>query len=389
MTSDSANINPASPPRVLMVAAEASSALYAQRLLEHWEGRDFEAFGVGSQEMVDIGFKAIGKAEEMAVMGLQEVVSHWDVISKAYKSILEECKKNPPKFALLLDYPGFNLRLAKDLKKLGIPVVYYISPHIWAWKKKRIHKIKKVVDKMLVLFPFEVELYEKHNVDVEFVGHPLVDEIDSYVGTAEELQRRKDRYGFGKNKVVALMPGSRHSELKYILEPQIKAAEELYKKYPSLNYALFVAPTLDLKEVKLMLPKYGFPLTIIKEEPLKMIPLADIVLCASGTATLFVGLFKKPLVVMYKMNAFTVFIGQFLVRSLKFFGLVNIVMGREVAPELFQGAANVDNLVKHMEVYISDSKAYEAAVSDLSLVREKLGNDNVTQKVSDAIERFW
>ncbi len=372
-----------------MVAAEASSALYAQRLLEHWQDREFEAFGVGSQEMVDVGFTAVGKAEEMAVMGLQEVISHWDVISKAYKAILEECKSNPPKFALLLDYPGFNLRLAKDLKKLGIPVVYYISPHIWAWKKKRIHKIKKVVDKMLVLFPFEVDLYKKHNVDVEFVGHPLVDEIDSYVGTAEELQSRKDRYGFGKNKVIALMPGSRHSELKYILEPQIKTAQELYKKYPSYNYALFVAPTLNLHEVKSMLPRYDFPLTIIKEEPLKMIPLADIVLCASGTATLFVGLFKKPMVIMYKMNALTVFVGRFLVRSLKFFGLVNIVMDREVAPELFQEQANVENLVKHMEVYISDPEAYQNAVNDLSQVRKSLGSQNVTKTVSDAVEKFW
>jgi len=380
-----------SKPSVLMVAAEASSALYAQRLIEHWQsvGKDFNAFGVGSKAMAEIGFHNIGKAEEMAVMGLQEVISHWGVISTCYKAILAECKKNPPDFALLLDYPGFNLRLAKDLKKMGIPVVYYISPHIWAWKKRRIHKIKKVVDKMLVLFPFEVPLYEKHNVDVEFVGHPLADEIDRYELNEDQLQRKKDRYGFGKNKVLALMPGSRISELKYILETQIKTAEKLYEEFPSFNYVLLIAPTLDIETVKSMLPRYKIPLAFIKEEPMEMIPMADVVLCASGTATLFVGLFKKPMIIMYKMSSLTVFIGRFLVRSLKYFGLVNIVMQKEVCPELFQEKASVENICKYLNPLMSDPVAYKNMVQDLSQVRESLGAGKVTLKVASSIESFW
>jgi lipid-A-disaccharide synthase len=161
--------------RVLIVSAEASSALYARRLLEAWQKHDIKvsAFGVGDQKMLELGFQALGRSENMAVVGIKEVLRHYSHIKKVFYDILAECDREKPKFALLLDYPDFNFRLAKELKKRGIRVIYYISPQLWAWRKGRLSLVKKYIDKMLVLFPFEKDFYRENGVDVEFVGHPL------------------------------------------------------------------------------------------------------------------------------------------------------------------------------------------------------------------------
>ena len=167
--------------KILIVAAEASSCLYAQRLLQHWKlnGQLVEAFGIGNDAMALEGFECLARAEDLAVVGVQEVIAHWSVIKNAFYRVLAEVEKRRPQVVLLLDYPGFNLRLAKKLKTMGIPVVYYISPQVWAWKSGRVKTIQNVVDKMLVIFPFEVDFYALHGVQVEFVGHPLLDELEA------------------------------------------------------------------------------------------------------------------------------------------------------------------------------------------------------------------
>ena len=174
-------------PSVLIVAAETSSCLYALRLLQHWkkQGLKVNAFGIGNREMEAEGFQIIGRSEELAVVGIQEVLAHFGDIKKAFYGLLDSAKEKKPQVALLLDYPGFNLRLAKRLKAMQIPVVYYISPQVWAWRTGRVNFIRRVVDRMLVLFPFEREFYEKHHVPVDFVGHPLLDEL------GPQLVRRK------------------------------------------------------------------------------------------------------------------------------------------------------------------------------------------------------
>ncbi len=184
--------------RVLIVAGEASSSLYAQRILEQWQslGKSVDAFGIGSQSMEKLGFRRLGKSEEMAVVGLSEVIKHFPLIRRVYNSLLAECDRLQPDFALLLDYPDFNLRLAKDLKARGIKVIYYISPQVWAWRRGRVNLIRKVVDEMLVLFPFEESFYREHGVKATFVGHPLLDELELRRGASSSEQRvRRERYG--------------------------------------------------------------------------------------------------------------------------------------------------------------------------------------------------
>ena len=361
---------------VLIVAAEASSTLYAKRLLEHWiqEGQKVHSFGVGSREMEAQGFEIVGRSEELAVVGLQEVLSHWSEIKKTFKSLLTQVEKRKPKFALLLDYPDFNLRLAKKLKALGIPVVYYISPQVWAWRKSRVHKIKKVVDKMLVLFPFEKEFYESHGVPVQFVGHPLLDELGERYFSDDYFKLRRSRYGLKpEDKLLGLMPGSRHSELKYHLNLQIEVARGLVRKDPHLKVGLLVAPTFEVNEVRRLLPLIDFPLMFIKDDPFRMIHITDGVLCASGTATLLVGLMKKPLVIMYKMNGLTAFFLRRLVRGTKYFGMVNLILNKEVGEEFFQEKTNVKDLSEATRKILYSEEWIQKVRSELDSLSDQLG----------------
>ncbi|MGE0763485.1 MAG: lipid-A-disaccharide synthase [Bdellovibrionales bacterium] len=374
---------------ILIVAAEASSTLYAQRLLEHWraKGVPVKAFGIGSRQMETLGFEIIGRSEELAVVGLQEVIAHWSVIKGAFHGLLAQAEKRRPKVALLLDYPDFNLRLAKKLKKMGIKVVYYISPQVWAWRQSRVHLIKRVVDQMLVLFPFEVDFYKRFGVPVQFVGHPLLDELAPELFSAEAKRLERGRYGITDNDtVLALMPGSRKSELKHHLQVQIEAAGKLRQTLPGLKTLLLVAPTFSVDEIKALLPPTDVPLMLIKDEPFKMINLADVVLCASGTATLMVGLMDKPMVVMYRMNAVTAWIAKRFVRSTAHFGLINLVLNERVVPELFQEQADSNGLASALRPLLQDSSLRQQMANRLHQAKQRLGERGATQRVADAVE---
>ncbi len=379
-------------PEILIVAAEASSALYAQRLLEHWQSRDlkFRAFGIGSQAMEQLGFERLGRSEELAVVGLTEVISHWGQIKSAFHALVDAAKTRKPKVALLLDYPDFNLRLAKQLKKQGVKVVYYISPQVWAWRTSRVKTIKKWIDKMLVLFPFEVNFYRQHEVDVEFVGHPLLDELNPELMQKDWQDYQRSRYGIKSGEVLlALMPGSRKSELNHHLEDQIRAAEEMTRTRPNLRVALLVAPTFSTEELRSRLPRTSLPLILMKEDPFKMIAMADVVLCASGTATLMVGLLAKPMVIMYRMNPVTAFLAKRFVKATRFFGLINLVMDQLVVPELFQDQAKISDLVRELAPLVDQSELRSEKQKSLLDSRNRLGSSGATLRVAKVVEGLW
>jgi len=378
--------------KVLIVAAEPSSCLYAQRLLEHWkrEGLSVEAFGIGDKAMAQVGFECIGHAEELAVMGFVEVLGHWKVIKTAFYKLLDAAKTRKPDFVLLLDYPGFNLRFAKKAKALGLPVVYYLSPQVWAWKQGRVKTIREIVDKMLVAFPFEVDFYKKHDVTVEFVGHPLLDELDPKHFDPEARSRHRAKYGVtDADLVLALMPGSRTTELKYHLAPQLEAARTLVQRHPQLKVMLFVAPNFSKEEIQAQLAGLDFPLILIKDEPFTMIDLADVVLCASGTATLMVGLLEKPMVIMYKVNPITAFIAGFFVQHTKHFGLINLVLDQAVAPELFQKGADAPHLVKQIDPLLVSATERRDMAAKLKDAKNRLGNPGATKRVAEVLKEYW
>lgn len=375
---------------ILIIAAEASSVLYAEQLIRRWkeEGRQHLYWGVGSRSMEkELGFRCFGYAEEMAVMGFAEVFSQYSKIRAVFKNIVHQIESSPPDVAILIDYPGFNLKLSKELHDRKIPVVYYISPQVWAWKKNRVHTIKANVDKMLVVFPFEKDFYEKLEIPVEYVGHPLLDELQDVHLDEQQIQRRRGRLGLmPHHKVLGLMPGSRHQEIERHLDIQIKTAESLLEKHKDLRVILFVAPTLTKEDLKAKIENIQFPIIMIKDEPYNMISLADGVLAASGTATLMVGLLEKPMVIMYRMSPLTAFIGKRIVKG--FFGLVNILSRKEIVPEVFQEKATPEILAPLMERALYD-EAWRARVKkDLRQLKNELGEKGVIRRVAKAIESY-
>lgn len=378
--------------QVLIVAAEASSVTYAQRILETWkkQGRKIHAFGVGSQDMENLGFERLGKSEEMAVVGAAEIIAQYSHLKGVFDSLVAEAEKRRPKVAIVMDYPEFNLMLSKKLHALGIPVVYYISPQVWAWRKGRVRTIKKYCKKVFVLFPFEVPFYEEHGVPCEFVGHPLLDELDDrLLNDPGYLKTHRNQCGIRDDEIVlGLMPGSRRLELKQHFQIQLDTARLLAKKYENLKVVILTAPTFSKEQMQDYLEDFRLPYILLKDEPFRMIHLVDMMLVASGTATLQVGILKKPMVIMYRMKWLTGLFAKLVVRGTKYFGLVNLILGKEAVPERFQSEANPENLAALLEKYIQDPAYKAQVIADLEQVRQHLGNKGATQRVVAALDEF-
>ena len=377
---------------VLIVSAEASSVTYAQRLLEHWKKNEkkIHGFGVGSPEMEALGFERIGKSEEMAIVGAAEIISHFGLLKSVFDKLVSESAKRRPKVAIVMDYPEFNLMLAKKLHKLGIPVVYYISPQVWAWRRGRVKTIKKYCKKVFLLFPFEIPFYQEHQVENQFVGHPILDELNEKYLDPEWVMNERQRCGIAKDEIVlGLMPGSRRLELQQHFEIQLEVARRLSTKIKKLKIVILVAPTFDRERLMPYLENFRCPYVIMKREPFDMISLTDFVMVASGTATLMVGLLQKPMVIMYRMKPLTALIAKLLVHGTKFFGLVNLILGQEVAPERFQSQANPEELTRLMEELILNPKKAEEQRNNLKQLINCLGEKGATRRVVESLEEFF
>ncbi len=374
----------------MIVAAEASSAHFAQRLLELWkaEKKPIQAFGVGTQSMEDLGFERLGKAEEMAVVGIAEIVEHYDKLKAVFNKLVEEALRRRPDVVVIMDYPDFNLMLAKKLHASGIPVVYYISPQVWAWRKGRVNKIKKYCRKVLVLFPFEVPFYQAKSVPVEFVGHPLLDEIPDKFFTESYRQFHRQKYGIHDQDIVlGLMPGSRRAELRQNLPLQMEAAKLVCQKFPQVKIAILVAPTFTKEQVKEQISDdFSFPYILLKDEPGEMIHLTDYVIVASGTATLMVGLLRKPMVIMYKVKWSTYVFAKAIAYSVKMVGLPNLILGRIVVPERIQSSA--ESLFEEIKKYLQDKAYTESVRQELAKLQTQLGEKGATKRVSKALDEF-
>ncbi len=382
--------------KVMIIAAEASSAHYAVKLMKEWkaQGRDIDFFGVGTLAMENLGFRRLGKAEEMAVVGIFEVAKHFSHLKNVFNKLVQAAMDEKPDFVILMDYPDFNLRLAKKLKGLNIKAFYYISPQVWAWRKSRIHDIKAYCEKVFLLFPFEKSFYDAHQVSNEFVGHPLLEDLTPSLLDPENNFYERQKYGIKKHEIVlALMPGSRHGEIERNFPLQLDAAKIILAKYPQVVLSICVAPTLTREHLLPYLENFGYSYIIIKDDPNRMIALSDIVLVASGTATLMVGLLAKPMVIMYKVNWLTGVVGSLLTRGLKFFGLINLVHDRRVVPECKQSETNPRNLAGHLEKYIIDSEYKNKVVQQLETTRDILAAGETgltaTQKVVHSLNRYF
>ncbi len=375
-----------------MIAAEASSAHYALKLIQYWksEKKDYIFFGVGSAEMELLGFERFGKSEEMAVVGIAEIISHYSDLKVIFNKLIDEALKRRPDVVILMDYPDFNLMLAKKLSEAGLKVVYYISPQVWAWRKGRIEKIKKYCQKVYLLFPFEVEFYKSKKVAYEFVGHPLLDELNEDLLNARLIDFQRERYGIRKDeKILALMPGSRKGELSKNFLTQLEVAKKLMRSHAHLRLAILIAPGVSRDLILSYLDNFKSPYLLLQDDPNKMISLADYVLVASGTATLMVGLLQKPMVIMYKLNWLTALVAKQLIKGVKYFGLVNLILENEVVPERLQDKAHVDELFNLLNRYIVDVEYCASVVDQLKQLRYKLGDKGATERVAKSIETYF
>jgi lipid-A-disaccharide synthase len=374
------------PDEILIVATEASADLHAARALEELRALHpgIRAFGVGGARLRAAGLEALFQAEELSVMGIAEVLPRIPRILAILRGLREAAAERRPRAALLVDSPDFNLRLAKHLKRLGVKVVYYVSPMIWAWRKGRARKIARVVDRMLCILPFEERFYEGTGVAARFVGHPLAER--PLPGPPE---RYRTALGLdGGRTTVALLPGSRASELQRIFPSMLAAAERIRALHPDAQFVVPVAPTLHEEVVRPYLASHAtLDVTLVAGKADEVVGASDAALVKSGTSTLETALMLRPMVVVYRMSWLSYLVARIFVRIASF-ALVNILAGRRVVPELLQREASPGRMADEVEKLLSDPAARDEQRVGLSEVRASLGGPGAARRVAEEIERM-
>jgi lipid-A-disaccharide synthase len=373
------------PDEILIVAGEASADLHASRALEELRRLrpGLRAFGVGGPRLREAGLEALAPAEEISVMGLAEVLPRIPRILGILRAMGRAAAERRPKAALLVDLPDFNLRLAKKLKKLGVPVVYYVSPTIWAWRQGRARKIARVVDRMLCILPFEERFYEGTGVSARFVGHPLAERPPP--GPAETYRRA---LGLGASRTtVALVPGSRPSELKRIFPAMLAAADRIRAARPDAQFVVPIAPTLAREQLAPYLDAHRtIEVKLVDGRTEEVVGASDAALVKSGTSTLEAALMLRPMVVVYKLSWLSYLVGRLLVR-IAHFALVNILAGRGLVPELLQRDASPERMAAEIERLLGDRAAREAQLEGLRAVRASLGEPGAARRVAEEVVR--
>ena len=366
--------------KIMIVAGEASGDLHGAGLVKAMSSIDpaLHFYGIGGKKLKEAGIELMAEAADMAVVGLTEVIFKLRLILKVMGQLKASLKKTRPDLVILIDYPDFNLALAGRAKKCGIRVFYYISPQVWAWRKGRIGKIRKVVDKMAVIFPFEVQLYEKANVDVTFVGHPLLDVVKTKYSRKEAFPK----FGLREGKTtVGILPGSRPSEVVRLLPEMLKAVEILTKKLAPVQFILPVADTLEMDLISSIMRLCPVEVRVIRHDIYEAISCADIVMVASGTATLETALLGVPMVIIYKVSPFTYHIGKMFV-NVDHIGLVNIIAGKTIVPELIQEEANGERIAAEVMDILMDRARMNNIKEELSQIRNKLGSPGATERAA-------
>ena len=365
----------------MIVSGEASGDLHGSHLVAAMKEQvpDLSVCGMGGVELRSQGVEILFDAAKMAVVGLIEVITHLKDILAARKTLVDELRNNPPDLLILIDYPDFNLLLAKKAKKLGIPVFYYISPQVWAWRSGRVKTIGRLVDRMAVILPFEKAFYKERGVDVDYAGHPLLDSVKRSMTRDEFCALHGiDCHG----TVLGILPGSRKKEIRSMLPVFLETAEELSKSHGPLTILLPLASTLSLDDLKECgLDDYGVEVNVISENRHDLMAACDCVMAASGTVTLELALLDVPMVVSYKMSPVTWFIGNLLV-NLEHGSLVNLIAGKEVVKELMQDDAEPAKIKKALEDIWPGSPKRNRLLTGLSEVRKRLGGKGASARAA-------
>lgn len=370
----------------MIIAGEASGDLHGSALVREALRQDpsLRFFGIGGVLMRDAGVETLVDAGEMAVVGLVEVAAHFPTIYRAFRKMESILKTDPPDLLVLIDYPDFNLRLANVAKAAGVRVLYYISPQVWAWRAGRVRKIARVVDRMAVVFPFEVPFYEQEGVPVSFVGHPLVDSVRPTMPLDEA--RRCFELDPGK-RTVGLFPGSRRQEIRKHLPLLLESARLLKERFPDLQFILPLASSLSRACLEPYLETSAVDVRVVEGKGYDVIQVCDAIATVSGTVTLEIALLAVPMVIIYQVSPFTYAIGKRLIR-VDHIGICNIVADERVVRELIQHEATPEAIAGEIGRMLTDP-AYAGAVrSRLALVREKLGSGGCSGRVAEIVRQM-
>jgi lipid-A-disaccharide synthase len=366
--------------RVMIVAGEASGDLHGADFAAQLLARDpsCEIFGIGGERMRAAGVRALFKTEDIAGLGLAELASTIRLTVGAFRTLRKILRHDPPDLLVLIDYAEFNMMLAGSARRAGVPVLYYILPQVWAWRRGRIGKLVKRTQRMAVVFPFETELYAQAGGRVSFVGHPLIDRVAPAQDRASTLERHRIA---PDARLLAILPGSRHAEVGYLLRPMLEAARGLAAKH-GLTPVIALAPTLEPSLLSEVAGANALEdVQIIQDDTYSIVAASDLALVASGTATLETALLGCPMVIAYKMSPVTYALARMLVRGVDFIGMPNILAGRGIVPELIQGEVTPANLVLAAEPMLAEPLHSQIA-AELRSLRASLGASGAAERVA-------
>jgi lipid-A-disaccharide synthase len=400
--------------KLAVVAGEASGDLHASKVLRELRKIDpsLTTFGIGGDLLAAEGMRILHHAKEMGIVGLFNVIRHLGMFRRVFAEMVAAIDREKPDAVLLVDYPDFNLRLARKCRELGIRVIYYISPQVWAWRRGRVREIAETVDHMIVIFPFEEEFYREHGVPVTYVGHPLIDELSmpspaahaapspAHAGEGGQIttdfplplageggRRPGEGRPLGPHSHsllrLALLPGSRRGEVQSLLPSMLHAVAAL-RKDREVDAVVIQAPTIAGQQLREIIDREGTSVRILPYDRGQSLSSADVAISSSGTATLECAILGIPVVVMYRLSRGTYFLARRLVK-LPHFSLVNIVAAKQVVPELVQDSVRSDRIVEEIEKLVENRETVRA---DLAKVRTKLGERGASARAAAEIARL-
>lgn len=367
----------------MVIAGEVSGDLHAGHLVHSLQEKvpDLHVWGIGGEKLQAAGVELLYDVDEMAVMGLSEVIQRYGFFKRVFNEMLDLATERRPDAVLLVDYPGFNLRFAKQAHARGLKVLYYVCPQVWAWNRKRIDRMAEFIDRLMVIFPFEVDVFKKTDLQVDFVGHPLVDEAEA----ANALPFADLCWG-GEPR-LALLPGSREHEVRRILPPMLEAAERIRRVHPGASF-IIASPSKRIEQLirDVMRDQHVScnAMQIATGETREILRQADACWIASGTATIEAALMDCPMIVVYKTAWLTFLAGKLFVR-IPHIGMVNIVARREICPELIQRRAKGAVLSRRMHELLEDARQYQAMKKGLADVRQRLGRGGAAMRAAELV----
>jgi len=365
-------------PEILIVAGEASGDMHGARLVQamHKQQPELAFAGIGGKELAAAGVQMLYDASKLAVVGVTEVISHLGDILAARRALITQMQRHRPALLILIDYPDFNLLLAGRAKKMGIPVFYYISPQVWAWRSGRVKKIGRLTERIGVILPFEKDFYAARGVEVDFVGHPLMDTVR----TSQSRQELLDSLNIQTTpdtRIVGILPGSRAKEIRSLLPDFLAAAKLLAEEHPDKYVFLLPrASTISrelLKENGLAEAENTLRIYTTSTNRYDLMGACDAVVTASGTVTLELAILNIPTVATYRVSPRTYRLGRLLIRHIQYFSLVNLIANKKIIPELLQDEVSPKNIARHLRTMLNDQTCRTTILEGLALVTEKLG----------------